>query len=314
MRFEQLEYILMIDEYKSINKAARQLFISPQALWASLIAVEDELGFPIFIRNSKGVELTYQGKKIVNDGKEILSKMKNWQNFSDNKSLLSGTLNVASAMTQNYIMKDIIIKIHEQFPKLTISYKIINFFDVFYNNKDSGLNEGVFLAVSDEIKSERAYSDIKRKGYEIIELGVDKLAVFISGDNPLSQQAKLTVDDLKDLTLALSNQPEQDDFFGRRLVKYFANGITFRFNSLPQVLDLVAENKAVTFGTYSTYKDNEYFARYNIKAVPLDSKDAWELVHFVFYPLKKELSPAEKMLVDELVSRFGKLKEEGILT
>ena len=50
MELRQMEYILMIQEEKSITRAAERLFLTQSALNQQLQKLEEELGTPLFIR------------------------------------------------------------------------------------------------------------------------------------------------------------------------------------------------------------------------------------------------------------------------
>ena len=62
MNFNQLEYFIALYQTKSVTKAAKSLFMTRQALSLGLSALEDELGVPLFIRMSTGLEPTKEGE------------------------------------------------------------------------------------------------------------------------------------------------------------------------------------------------------------------------------------------------------------
>lgn len=66
MTTEQVESFLYICQYKSITKAADALFISQSSLSTRLRLLEEDLGFPLFVRNKGQREtlLTPQGEKF----------------------------------------------------------------------------------------------------------------------------------------------------------------------------------------------------------------------------------------------------------
>ena len=57
----------------SISKAALKLYISQPATSQSIKALEEEIGFPLLIRSSKGVKLTNEGNEIFQICKKIAS-------------------------------------------------------------------------------------------------------------------------------------------------------------------------------------------------------------------------------------------------
>ena len=76
MRLEHLHYLLCVAQHHSISAAARELFISQTALSAIVNKTEDELGFPVFERVRDGVVPTEEGKEVLSNAWDILSR---WQ-------------------------------------------------------------------------------------------------------------------------------------------------------------------------------------------------------------------------------------------
>lgn len=58
MNIQQLTYIVEIANCKSISRAAEYLFVSQPALSQQIRNLEKELGYRVFHRTSKGLELT----------------------------------------------------------------------------------------------------------------------------------------------------------------------------------------------------------------------------------------------------------------
>lgn len=61
----------------NISKAAKELFISQPAISKSISKLEGSLGIPLFIRNSRGVQLTAEGKTLfehVSTAFDVLNK------------------------------------------------------------------------------------------------------------------------------------------------------------------------------------------------------------------------------------------------
>lgn len=65
MTFQQLQYLLEVQQTKSISKAASNLFVSNSSISAAVSNLEEELGFPIFNRSQKGLVPTQDGLRIL---------------------------------------------------------------------------------------------------------------------------------------------------------------------------------------------------------------------------------------------------------
>jgi len=75
IKTETLQYIVEIARCNSITIAAENLYVSQPVLSMAVKKLEDELGFFIFKRIYRGVEVTPEGEEVVKISKEILEKL-----------------------------------------------------------------------------------------------------------------------------------------------------------------------------------------------------------------------------------------------
>ncbi|GAK12472.1 LysR family transcriptional regulator [Geomicrobium sp. JCM 19039] len=76
MNLQKLEYFRMVAREKSITGAATKLFISQPALTKQIKSLEAELGFPLLIRFSYGIELTEKGQQFLKDIEPGLNELR----------------------------------------------------------------------------------------------------------------------------------------------------------------------------------------------------------------------------------------------
>ena len=126
MNMEQLKYLVAIAENGSINKASKQLLLTPQLLSHSIIALEKEIGIKLFIRLSTGVLPTPEGNLIIEMARKMLATYNETMdilNTSGKKSPATIHLYAHNVYTEaflNHIVmeymnkeKNIFIEIHE---------------------------------------------------------------------------------------------------------------------------------------------------------------------------------------------------------
>ena len=73
MNLKNLEYFLKIVEVGSITKAATALRMSQPALSRQIRVFEDEMGWKLFERGAKTIELTFAGEVVVREGKKMMA-------------------------------------------------------------------------------------------------------------------------------------------------------------------------------------------------------------------------------------------------
>ena len=72
MELRQLRYFVVVAEELHFRRAAERLLISAPTLSQQIKAVEREVGAPLLIRHSRGVNLTPAGQALLRGGAEIL--------------------------------------------------------------------------------------------------------------------------------------------------------------------------------------------------------------------------------------------------
>ena len=64
MTLQQLKYIVEVANCGSFNDAAKNLFITQPSLSGTVRTLEEEIGFDIFRRNNRGIEVTVEGREF----------------------------------------------------------------------------------------------------------------------------------------------------------------------------------------------------------------------------------------------------------
>ena len=73
MELRHLRYFVTVAEELHFTRAAKKLRIAQQALSAQIRNLEVELGFDLFVRSPKGVELTPAGRELLNGARDTLA-------------------------------------------------------------------------------------------------------------------------------------------------------------------------------------------------------------------------------------------------
>ncbi|MFQ9649027.1 MAG: LysR family transcriptional regulator [Enterocloster sp.] len=72
MDFRELNYVLAIEKYHNITKAAESLYVSQPTLSKFLANLEHDLGQKLFRKLGNKYILTFAGQKYVDTAREIL--------------------------------------------------------------------------------------------------------------------------------------------------------------------------------------------------------------------------------------------------
>lgn len=242
MRLEYLEYFVETAQCKSINKAAKTLFISQPALTSALQSLEEELGFKLFSRSYQGVLLTPNGQKVLNDSIQILSLSSTWKELSQKKEGLFGEVHiVANPAAYSGMVMPLILDLQSVNPDIELfayEAKNQNIMEYLLKNKASiGIQSVLDSEEKDMLKT------AKKNGWHCEKLYQDYCCVYISTKNPLAKKDFLLLKDLSSLTLAM--YPEQDDTIASPVFsQYFAKDRHFRLSNLGLIMDMIADDHA----------------------------------------------------------------------
>lgn len=142
----------------SISKAALKLYISQPATSQSIKALEEEIGFPLLIRSSKGVKLTSEGNEVFQICKKIFSEINNLNKIiGDIKTLDSGSLRIGASDTIcKYYLIDKLKEFEIQFPN--IKYRVTN----------CTTNDSLELLKNGNVDISFIHSPIKDKDFRLV--------------------------------------------------------------------------------------------------------------------------------------------------
>ena len=107
MEIRQLKYFLKVAETLNFSEASRKLYITQSTLSQQISHLEQEIGLPLFERNSHEVYLTEAGKELrpyaqnaVNSAEACVDHM------NDLKEMLTGELNIGVTFSFSNIMSE----------------------------------------------------------------------------------------------------------------------------------------------------------------------------------------------------------------
>ena len=85
MNMKHIQYLVEIERVRSISQAAENLYIGQPNLSRILREVEEDIGFPIFLRTNHGVVPTDRGATFLQHARNILREMESIQTLNPNQ-------------------------------------------------------------------------------------------------------------------------------------------------------------------------------------------------------------------------------------
>jgi DNA-binding transcriptional LysR family regulator len=106
LEFRQIRYALSVAKQRSFTKAATRLNISQSAVSEQVKLLEDEVGFPLFRRTPRGIEVTERGRTFLYEAERVVGDV---LSLSDTARRLKGapsetlTIGMGSGMAQIFM-------------------------------------------------------------------------------------------------------------------------------------------------------------------------------------------------------------------
>ncbi len=292
MSLSSYEIFDMVVKQKSFVRASEHLNLTPSAVSRSILSLEEITGFPLFIRNKNGVELTSYGEELVPLIKTILCDVENLNqiisklNGLDKGSLRIGTINSVCVNWLPGIMKS---------------------FSAIYPNINIEIFQGDYKNVSDWLKSNQIDIGLTSLSYPVdfpsTPIYKDKMLCIVpKGFKPLNIE-HVTIEDLRNQNFVYYRKGSDAE------IKQFVTKYKLTVNSQFHIVDDQSVVAMVESGFGISITPELALDKLNINV------DFYEIFPQEFriigmiYLNMKLLSPAAKTFYDFVMSY---LEENGI--
>ncbi|WP_297418551.1 selenium metabolism-associated LysR family transcriptional regulator [Clostridium sp.] len=219
MEFKQLEAFVNVVELNSFSKAAQKLFLSQPTISGQIKSLEDELNVELFIRTTKKMYISEDGKKFYKYAKEIIDmKNKALEAFNKQQCDNNEITLAASTMSAQYILPEVLFAFNEKNPN--------NYFSVIRGDS----NEVIEKVAGNEVEIGVVGKKIENTNCVYEEIYKDKL-VIITPNNSKYRRIKengVSLDDLlKEPIIMRECRPED-----QKEAAIFLENINFDINKL----------------------------------------------------------------------------------
>lgn len=263
MNFTQLQYFSEISKCGSFTKAAETLHVTQPSLSKAVSALEEELGYQLFIRTKGGLVLTDSGKLFLAQARVVLQEMEKLAGLG----LAQNRLCVGIPPTIGFCFIPHIMDRAQKLPSMpALIWK-----EAGTSTLDQWLRQGTIdAAIMPGIMDLTPYSYVPFKTVEEL--------LCVSKEHPLAKEKSITCDMVENETFALfspdynQNIPFEQLFDG---AGFLPQKVTYT-SQLSTVLDLIEKNMAVAILVDEILKHEK--AKHQIKGISLSPPYCLELI------------------------------------
>lgn len=197
MTIDQLRFFIAVARYKSFTYAAESLYISQSSISKAIIALEAELGAPLFDRSKKQVELTVFGSSLIDEAIHLEQQYTDFVKLAKQKIALGRKqINIVSyPFLHQYRLHERFAEFNQAYPNITLNILEPDDYDVVRM-----LERDLFdFAIVRDTK-------ILAPEYDGIYLVKDHLAAYLSEENPLSRSGTIAIKELREQPLLMMKE------------------------------------------------------------------------------------------------------------
>lgn len=268
MTLQQLNYVVKIAETKSMNKAAKELYVTQSALSSTIKSLEDELGTEIFIRTNRGMVLTTDGEKLLSYARQIV-KMTDMITEKFHKDETKRHFGIS---TQHYsFVADAFVMLAKELEinSYDLSVDETKTAEIIENVKNLRSELGILYL--DEFNRKPLTKTFKENGLEFEPLYDCPVYVFIGTDHPLAKKKKITFEELAPYPCLAFDQGENNAFyFSEEVLSTEQYPRKIRANDRATMIELMIGLDGYTLGSgilVNELTDTQFVA------VPFDTDD-----------------------------------------
>lgn len=302
MQLQQLKYVLEVERTGSMNKAAKNLFVSQPNLSSAISGLEQELNIHIFERTNKGVKVTPEGKLLIQYARSILGQVdqiKKAYGIEERRHVsfleISQTGMIHLAPVMSHIYSQLKASRVEMMFKQAHLGEIIK--HLYYMRSE------IAVVTMNTTQMRFIEKVLDTRKIELNMLGQSKLGVVVSPISSLYDQKEVAFEALSALTyieyLEASNQSSN---YNAELVDIWSKflGDTIHVTDRGMVSELLGHLDSFSF---DIAHNSEYLAQRGLKFIPLKE----EIVIYIAWLKRKRepLSYEATLLVEELIKSFG---------
>lgn len=221
MTLSQLKYVITVAEAKSMNEAAKQLFISQPSLSAAIRELEEEIGIEVFRRSNKGVFVTPEGEEFVGYARQVAEQYKLIENKYINKTNIKKKFGVS---TQHYtfavkafveMVKQFGMEEYEFAIRETKTYEVIE--DVKNFKSEIGI---LYVNEFNQKVLNKLFTEYGLEFQPILDCHI---YVYMWKDHPLAGHKEISLEELEDYPCLAFEQGNYNSF-------YFAEEVLSTYN------------------------------------------------------------------------------------
>jgi DNA-binding transcriptional LysR family regulator len=192
-----LTYLDEVVAQGSIRKAAEKLNVAASAISRQILALEEEMGLPLFDRSSRKMALTAAGELLIRHIRDTLRDQARTQQLIEQlKGLRRGLVRVGmmSGLAANIVPRAI-MEFHELHPRVELNLRLMTTGDTILDAVERG-----------DVELGLGFDFSRRSTIRVAHAAVGRLGAVVSPNHPLAREERLRLADCIGFPLVLADK------------------------------------------------------------------------------------------------------------
>lgn len=248
MTLQQLRYVAEIADKGSMNEAAKSLYMAQPTLSGTIRELENEIGFPVFIRTNKGTRLTPEGVEFLAYSKQVLNQADTLEERFLNRKKAKQKLSISS-QHYTFVAQAFISLIRETDPSLyNFSLKEKGTAEIIEDIKAYRSEIGIMYINKFNEKMMSRY--LKENHLTFVPLYEAKPHVFVSAKSKLAKKKSVCLTDLEDYIYLYFDQKDTDPvYFSEEILSTMEHSRKIAVSDRATIFNLLSSLDSYTITT-----------------------------------------------------------------
>tara|TARA_R110002073_G_scaffold319392_2_gene493973 strand:- start:2593 stop:3477 length:885 start_codon:yes stop_codon:yes gene_type:complete len=283
MNLNKMRHVLEVESCRSFSIAAERLLLTQSAVTKSISAVEQELGFDIFIRTSRGVELSDEGRAFIDRLRRVMTDIYDLLDDASAKQKKRSErlrVGVCPSSLEAAMVEPLFSWAKEQYPViLEVSEGRIENLVRYLRRGDLDMVFGSTIAL-------KSWKELTLKHIPNL-----KTEIYVRKDHPLTSKPLVTLKDLSQYDFVSPTNIEPVSSIIRKIYEntdQSASRRTHVINYFPSASRFILATDCFSFVAENYTKKQNFINKFSILPIEYDFPEfLLSFAHYSHHPLKK---------------------------
>lgn len=297
MTFQQMRYVHAIAKCGSFNEAAKILYVSQPSLSNAVKELEHELGIRIFVRSSKGIELSAEGQEFLSYARQMTELMDVVQERYSGAYSAPPLYFSVSSQHYMFVEQAFIEILNElQVPSYRVSIRETSALQVMEDVRSGASEIGIlYISPANERFIRKRLQDSR---LEFHSLAVVPPCAFLRAGHPLAGRREIDVRELEPYPFVLYEQGGGMNY-GEEIIPPFQIRRMIRALDRGSLLNIIKKTDAYNIGSGILSREQ----RQEMACVPVKMPEETSMDIGWIQGKNAALSPVSRQMV-EIVRRY----------